>query len=271
MFWFQMISPAPALAPLVAGYWFVQDLAGKYEGRPIWTSPSPGAVLTINLGRPNAMADGPVVPRTSLLGVQSAARQWRSWSDTYFAMAMLTIPGLVRLFPHMGSASADALIELGAIAGDGAARRLSAGTDIAWEPRQIAARLDAWLLSRLQNTPEVTEFGEVVAAEAALRDCGRVGVSASSVGTTRRRLHRLFRRHVGVGPKELADLHRFASSFGAVQTERGDPMSGFADQSDQIRSWRRRLGLTPRAYGRSERSPMAEFFSVKEDALSFYL
>jgi AraC-like DNA-binding protein len=268
---FQVISPASALAEFVTGYWFVQDPAGEYEGRPIWTSPCPGAVLTINLGRPNAMVDGPVVPGTSLLGVQSAVRQWRSWPDTYFAMAMLTIRGLLRLFPHMGPASADTLIELGAIAGDGVARRLSAGTDIKWEPGQVAARLDSWLLSRLQHTPEAAEFNVLVAADAMLRSCGRVGVSASHVGASRRQLHRLFRRHIGVGPKELSDLHRFASSLGAVQTGRGDPVSGFADQSDQIRSWRRRLGRTPRAYGRSEHSPMAEFFGVKRNSFAFYL
>lgn len=271
MLTFHVLPPAAALAPFVSGYWFVQDLAGVYEGRPIRTSPSPGAVLTINLGRPNTMADGPVVPRTSLLGIQSAVRQWRSRQDTSIAMAMLTIPGLIRLFPHTGQASADALIELGAIAGDAAAYSLSAGTDITRKPGQIAACFDGWLLSRLEHTPEPAGFNQVAAADAMLRGCGRVGVSASSLGMPRRQLHRLFRRHTGAGPKEIADLYRFASSAGAVQTGRGDPMTGFADQSAQIRSWRRRLGQTPGGYTRQGRSPMAEFFGAEGSSLAFYL
>ena len=123
---FLVRSPAPALAPFVAGYWFVQDLPGAHEGRPIRTSPHPGAVLSVNIGRPNAVEGGPLVPGASLLGVQTAARGWRSWSDTYFVMAMLTVRGLARLFPHTGHGSADTLLDLGAMLGDAASHALAA-------------------------------------------------------------------------------------------------------------------------------------------------
>jgi hypothetical protein len=61
----------------------------------------------------------------------------------------------------------------------------------------------------------------------------------------RRQLHRLFHRHLGIGPKLLADLERLHSSLRGVQTRYGDPLAGFSDQAHQIRNWRRRLGVTP--------------------------
>jgi hypothetical protein len=85
------LKSAPSLQPFVLGYWFVKDWAGEYEGHPIETAPHPGAVLSVNIGRPNATGDGQLAPPVSLLGLQTSARKWRSWSETYFVMAMLPL------------------------------------------------------------------------------------------------------------------------------------------------------------------------------------
>jgi hypothetical protein len=90
------LPPAPELASLVQAYWFVEDLPGKYEGCAVHTSPIPLAVLSVNLGRPNATQEGVLVPRTSMLGIQSHARAWQSFAGTYFVMAMLTVRGIGR-------------------------------------------------------------------------------------------------------------------------------------------------------------------------------
>jgi hypothetical protein len=37
------IAPARPLATYVKGYWFVQDVVGNHRGKPISTSPQPGA------------------------------------------------------------------------------------------------------------------------------------------------------------------------------------------------------------------------------------
>ena len=63
---FLVLHPSPLLAPYVQGYWFVEDLEGAYAGTSISTTPHPGAVLSVNFGRPNAMEGGPIVPRVSL-------------------------------------------------------------------------------------------------------------------------------------------------------------------------------------------------------------
>lgn len=89
----------------------------------------------------------------------------------------------------------------------------------------------------------------------------------------RRQLHRLFHRHLGIGPKLLADLERLHSSLRGVQTGYGDPLAGFSDQAHQIRIWRRRLGVTPGTYAGEVRTPMATYFSSdsNRDGPAFYL
>lgn len=267
------LPPAPALAPWVQGYWFIQDLAGEHEGRAIRTSPIPLAVLSVNMGRPNAAQDGSLVPQASWLGLQSRARAWRSWSDTYFVMAMLTVPGIVRLFPHAGEGSADRLLDLGALTGDAQAASLPAAIDAAAGPHAIAARLDQWLLRRLAASPAVPEAWRVAAAHDVLRQGGRVEHAAEAAQTDRRQLHRWFFRHLGVGPKDLADLERLHNSLRGMQTGLGDPVAGYSDQAHQIRSWRRRLGVTPGAYARQGRSALAARFGAdgQEPAPRFYL
>ncbi|EYS86834.1 transcriptional regulator [Cupriavidus sp. SK-4] len=269
---FEVIAPCAALAPYVNGYWFVQDLAGVYAGRRIMTCPYPGAVLSVNFGRPNAMEGGPTVPQVSLLGFQSTSRQWRSWPDTYFVMAMLSGAGLARLFPGVGPDCKDRLLDLAGYLGDGAAHALSADLSAAWTPARIACQLDAWLLRRMTAIRPPAELAAISGAHALLRQGRQVQEVASLTAVNRRQLNRWFERHLGLGPKQLMDLERLQSSIQAVQRGEGDALSGYSDQPHQIRSWRRRLAQTPGDYARNGPSPLAEYFGrLPDDAPAFYL
>lgn len=257
----------PALAGDVVGYRLVEDWAGVHAGRPIRTVPIPGAVLSVNFGRPNQLVGGPLAPRVSLLGVQSESRAWRSWERTSFVMAVLTLRGLVRLFPNAGGASAGQLVELGALVGDAVTHALADVCDAAERFDRIVNALDRWLLARLQTVQAPAE--RIVAALDALAR-HPVDAVAQELGVSRRQLHRWSTRHTGAAPKALADLYRLEASLRAVQTGVGDALAGFADQPHQIRAWRRRLGVTPGRYVRTTGSEMARAFAAP-DALSFYL
>lgn len=266
-----MIPPDRRLSGYVAGYWFVQDLAGRHKGHPIRTCPQPGAVLSVNFGRPNAMVGGPVVPRASLLGVQSVSRTWRSWEDTYFVMVMLTVEGLVRLFPGTGAA-VDKLLDLGAVIGDGATDRLRRHLSAAWNPARVAVGLDEWLLARLDAVEVPNELSRLAAAHRMLRAGRSVAAAAAAADVTRRQLGRWYQAHLGSGPKQMMDLERLQASVRAAQSGRGDPLAGFGDQAHQIRSWRRRLGTPPGRYGRSGGSALATLYAAPEPgAPVFYL
>ncbi|WP_306260099.1 hypothetical protein [Pararhizobium sp. IMCC21322] len=192
---FVTLSPDPQLAPMVATYWFIEDIQGEFAGKNIHTSPIPLAVLSVNIGRPNTSEDGSLIPRASLLGQQSRARLWRSCPGTYFVMVMLTIPGLVRLFPNTGPESTDRILDLGAIAGDALAGSLSRGVSAAFEPGRIAKLLDHWLIARLASSEPVSELRRVSAARTILRCNGSVSDAAEAASVNRRQLHRWFLRH----------------------------------------------------------------------------
>ncbi|KQT65835.1 MULTISPECIES: hypothetical protein [unclassified Aureimonas] len=270
---FLALSPDPKLSAFVRTYILVQDLPGKHAGQPIRTSPVPLAVLSVNIGRPNAAEDGSLVPRVSLLGLQSRARLWRSGSETCFVMVLLTIPGILRLFPGTGAGCADALLDLGALTGDTIAGSLSRDVDAANEPIKLRLQLDRWLMTRMAATAPTANAGRIAAAHDVLRWSGSVETTAQTVDTTRRQLHRWFVPHLGIGPQELADLERLHASLRSVQTGEGDPVMGFSDQAHQIRSWRRRLNVTPGLYCRTELSPMAASLMSSDAAIAagYYL
>ena len=260
--------PSSQLRPYVSGYWRVSDIAGAHRGHPIDTAPRPGAVLTVNIGRPNRSSDGALTPMTSLLGVQTQARSWRSDVDTDFVMALLTPLGLARLFPGCASDVVNSLIDVGAVVGDGAARTLL--DDASARPDNLATSLDEWLRARLTLFGPTRSIELFDAASRELARAPRVSIVADTLGVTRRHLSRLVSEHLGIGPKELLDLHRLDRSLREVQAGH-DGGAGFADQAHQIREWRRRLRTTPGRYARDARSSLAETFGNAEPSAAYYL
>jgi AraC-like DNA-binding protein len=263
-----LLQPSPPLLPFVDGYLHVRDLAGDHRGRPIKTAPRPGGVLTVNLGRPNCTADGATTPISSLLGIQTCARSWRSHADTHFVMALLTPSGLARFAPGSGMDMADAVVDLGAIVGE---RTAGALVDVMHaRSHALVAALDAWLLTRLLGERDRPELRLAQAACAALSRAKRVDVAAERLGISRRHLSRVISRHLGISPKALIDLYRLDRSLRAIQGGQADGIEGFADQAHQIREWSRRLGITPGRY-RQGRSALAKAFDPSADRPAFYL
>ncbi|MCY1001436.1 helix-turn-helix domain-containing protein [Myxococcus sp. MISCRS1] len=260
---FLALAPHTTLSPQVLGYWFIEDLEGSYEGKPIRTTPTAAAVLTLNFGRPCGSEFSAGAPRASLLGVQSRPRSWSSGEGCSFVMVMLRPPGLARLFPSTGLESRDDLIELGGLLGDGPARRLCDDLAAAGTPRRVADRLDAWLLQRMRMGGELERLER---AWGTLARTSRVSTTARGMGVSTRQLERWFRAHVGCTPKQLLGLDRVQASLHATQTGQGDPLHGFSDQAHQIRQWRRYLGVTPGRYERRKWSILAEYFAQARDA-----
>jgi len=251
------IAPAAPLSRDVLGYWFVEDLAGVHAGSLVETAPHASAVLTVNMGQPNATSHGGTLPAASLLGPQTGARGWVPSSETYFVMVMMTLPGLCKLFPGTGPHGVDACLDLGALTGDGVAGRLVADVAAAWRPDRVASLLDAWLCDRLLDARAAGRVGRYgLACEALVRGLAP-GQAAEAAGVPLRQLQRWTRQAIGIGPGQVRDLARLQASLRAVQLRRGDPVDGYSDQAHQIRSWKRRLGVTPAAYRRRPPSMMA--------------
>jgi AraC-like DNA-binding protein len=258
-------AASPALADLVLGYLIIADLDGVHRESPVQTAPRPGAVLTINIGRPCVAVHAPAVMQASLLGVQTAARSWISDRDCYFAMALLTIRGLARLFPGIGRASADMQLELGALLGDREASGVVRSAAAAPSPAAIAAQLDRWLLARLRARRPTAEIMPFARACSIVEAGSSIAHAANAVGISVRQLERWFAMHTGVGPQTVAGIARLQRSLHAAQRGHTSTRDGFADQAHQVRTWRKHLAVTP---GRYRQSDMAE---LTVDGLAHFL
>ena len=243
------------LQHLVKGYWFLRDPCGLYQGQPIATGPFPGAVLSINIGRPNGIEGGPLVPSVALLGLQSASRRWRCWAGTNFVMAMLTLEGVVRLFPFVGVATADGLTDAGAVIGDAETQALHRHISAAPDDTAIAHALDDWFQRRLEALKPASGLPWGVAALHSLQHGASVNGAAVRADVSRRSLTAWCETHLGFGPKRLAMLDRLHASLSSVQRGDGDGLDGYSDQAHQIRLWRSAYGVTPDRYRRQGASP----------------
>jgi len=96
------------------------------------------------------------------------------------------------------------------------------------------------------------------------RSIARAEDLASAAGISIRSLHRLFERHVGVGPKWVVRRSRVQEA--ADRVARGEQVDwaataqelGYHDQAHLIRDFRAQIGLTPAAYARRCQAAVAE-------------
>jgi AraC-like DNA-binding protein len=102
------------------------------------------------------------------------------------------------------------------------------------------------------------------------RSIARAEDLARAAGISVRSLHRLFERHVGVGPKWIVRRSRVQEA--AERVARGEPVDwagaahdlGYHDQAHLIRDFREQVGSTPAAYARQcgasalDSAPVAE-------------
>jgi AraC-like DNA-binding protein len=167
-------------------------------------------------------------------------------------------------FPVLGFAAeaiSGVVAPLGDVIGTSAASlrdRILAATDA--ETRIAAA--EGWLMERCRG---VVERDPVVAGLAAALDRpGRISIAhvAELTGYTHRHVAKLFSRWVGVAPKTLHRLRRFAhvrsqlAGAGCEGREDWAQLSarfGYADQSHLIRDFNQFAGLAPGAYAEAAR------------------
>ncbi len=142
-------------------------------------------------------------------------------------------------------------------------------------PAERVGHLQAELLDRFANGPRPRRAArDLGLAIRALVD-GRATVDqvARSCGLSPRQLQRRFLAEVGVGPKHLARITRFARAVELVSWT-DQPLTsvayaeGYADQSHFTREFKQLAGLSPRQY-RAETHGMAEAFAGGATSHSF--
>lgn len=171
--------------------------------------------------------------------------------------AQLTPWGLAALLP--GQPLIDEFLPLERWIGSAALQRLT--SDLAVRPfgEERARALAGFLRARLRPLRRGTLAALESAVDVVDKAGGQVTVAvlAAKLGTSSDSVYRLFRDHLGVGPKQFCEVtryHRFAG--GLLAAARGDSgalvasLHGYYDQAHASRDFRRFTGVTPTTFKR---------------------
>ena len=202
--------------PIVRGYWCADDWEGESVDRPIATGPSTGGILTINVGRPNSRLGDAPGPQVSLAGLYTRVHHWRSCHETSFVMVMLTPYGISRLFPSVGSASVDRLVDLGALVGDQDARQLAGSINRGDVLHGRIKEIARWIDRRLVRVSPAADERLRFAIEALIAGNSVSGI-ATSLEISRRTLGNWVTACLGLSPKELSTLARIERSVRSIE------------------------------------------------------
>lgn len=233
--------PSAALAPWVACYWSISGTVASPRADRVLPDGCADVIIDLGAGRDPYVA------------------------GTMRRALIVTLAGRLDMFGvrfHPGGALpfldnplrelTDQLVPLDSLWGRLADRLIDG---FASAPRSERIRVvEHLLLQRLRHARADDELA-VRAAALFRQSCGGAGVRevAAALGVGERRLERVFDRCVGLTPKGLARVARFAQAVRGI--ERGSTTwtevalgAGYADQAHFIREFRSLAGLTPTAF-----------------------
>ncbi|MGH8854874.1 MAG: helix-turn-helix domain-containing protein [Telluria sp.] len=256
-----MCTPHPRLAPLVAAIWYG---AGSVRYQRDRILPSGQSQLLINLGPPQYRIDpGPPERRVAFRDVWYCPLQHTPIdTEAPHGQALLGIAFHAHgSFPWLGAALGEAgghIAPLADLVGAGVlALRERLLNTVSLEVR--FRLVQEWIIRRMaQQLPAhpavLWAVGRIVASE------GREPVDrlAAGAGYSRKHLAELFRRQVGMGPKELARVMRFRAALTLLQGRSAVPWAELAntccyyDQSHLVNDFRNFAGMTPTAFVRQQ-------------------
>ncbi len=269
------LRPTPVLRRFISAYVIVDDRGGTLPHAPIQTAPMPFGALSVNFCERSRDGAGMRHPEIAFLGLQTGVRHWVSGASTLFVMVLLTPAGIARLFPRLGAQTGNALRDLADLWDRAQADRFRAAAAAILDPGMKGGPLDNWALAVLADrAPDRLPLVE------ALYLHGQPSAAAAALDLSLRTFERRFRRDLGITPTDLTNLERLQHSLKARQVSKGTAPGigahavhdGFADQSHEIRHWRRYLGTSPGRYRTAGLSPAARSFKTADpDNAAFYL
>jgi AraC-like DNA-binding protein len=241
-------APSPALAPFVVHYWIITwDLTGRppYEQHVL---PYPSVNVTFTPGRcrvagvPRGRFSEVLTGAGRVFGVRFRPGGFRPFLDA----PVSSITGRFLPVAEVYGAAGRELCERVLGAGDAAAVAATDAFLSGFAPRRDAdADLVAAVVERTVGDPRIARIDQL----------------ATEFGVGVRRLQRLFRDHVGVGPKWVIRRYRLheaaarAAGGAGLDLVRLAAELGYSDQAHLTRDFTALVGCPPARYARAQSTP----------------
>ena len=233
-------TPASALRPYVACYWTY--VASPPVDRVVQRVLPDGCMDIVFDAFLAAFSEGVVV------GTMTRPLLFRSAGPARMVAVRFRPGGATSFLRCSAAEHTDARTELSAMWPDAhcVARQIRAAT----RAERPVQRLESVLLSRLADAPPVDCRVREAVSLFGQRQCS-VETVAAAVDVSRQHLVRLFRRHVGVGPKTFARVVRMRRLLARIRKIADATWTtaalnaGYYDQAHMIAECRALTGLTP--------------------------
>ena len=256
--------PAADLAGAVVRYaGYVESTAWALDQREV---AAPVVPLIINLGAPfrvrlGSASDAGEAHGSFVAGLYDGYADVAALGPAHCLQLDLTPLGARRLLALPMQELAGRTVDLRLVAGrsaDELAERLHHAAG--WRAR--FALLDGFVRRRLAAAPlpspaVARAWQQLVASGGRVR----IGEIARAIGWSRKQQALRFAREIGLGPKTVARILRFARARRAILGGAGDWAGlaldcGYADQAHLIREFQALAGATPRAYAQLDHLPV---------------
>jgi len=266
---FRLIPPSPLLSPFVRHYWFLEMEASEGTGQPQRVVPNGYVELTFHFGdrlrkikliediQPGIIISGQktdffdVVPtgKTSMLSIQFYPHS----AGLFFDIPI--------------SELANETLDLREIAGQEADELEDRLGNIQLLDNKVIL-IERFLTNRLKRV-EVYEWDRIAHNIALIgRHNGQISVEqlAGAACLSRKQHERVFKKMVGLSPKQFLKVIRFQYALLAHQQHPHESLTelayrcGYYDQSHMINDFRDLSGITPGQYFNACETPYSDYF-----------
>ncbi|PCI26789.1 MAG: hypothetical protein COB67_09750 [SAR324 cluster bacterium] len=249
---FQSVAPSPRLAPYVQCYWIIRRAVPLRQRRVEYLYPDGGMGIIFNLGG-KLFFDGQQQKASSFLDGTSTQAIRFGMQGQVHAIGIRFLPGGAYPFMpipvHELNNSINSLQDIRLHDSSRIYDQLCQAVTV---PQQVMA-IENWLLSILSNTSDLNKFirSTVQTVQASK---GQISVTsiAEAVNIGKRQLERIFKKEVGLAPKNFTRILRVKGARTLLKNIKScadvGHLSGFYDQPHFIREFKRVNGFTPMTY-----------------------
>jgi AraC-like DNA-binding protein len=265
---FQLIPPAPALRPYIDSFWMMRRWQPLTAVQEAFMHPGGGFGLVFNLGDP-LLVDGVAVRDSVFLDGTNTVSRRMGFQGVVESIGIRFHPS--GAYPILGIPLSELTNQMYFESLIKDMPLLYAHLKEAVSDAQRIAYLQRWLVERLKQGRE--QDATVLASLHLLREQRggiRIKTAADVLFISQRQLQRLYQTHVGMTPKQYAQLLRIEDARAKLKSLlRPTPSSteigialGFTDQSHFIREFKAVVGMTPYQYMLNKRRDASEGASL---------